>query len=236
MTGPAARRSRAEIAAETREAIMRAACEAIAEFGFENIRLRIVAERAGVSTAALHYHFDTREKLFAEALRYSFDRTGADVYRPHADGGDTSAARLARIVSASLPVTKDLRSEWSMWQELWSRANRDPDARELAVELYRLHQNWIEQALLDGIAASEFTPCDAAAHARLISSLCDGFGIQLMIGNPDVDLATARAAIWSVAAAPLGIEPAWPGGQVTGEPAAGTRRGAAPPAGKQVTG
>ena len=74
------RRTRAEIAAETREAILNAACEVIADIGFENVRMRIVAERAGVSTAALHYHFDTREKLFAEALRYSFDHTGRDVY------------------------------------------------------------------------------------------------------------------------------------------------------------
>ncbi len=74
------KRTRADIAAETREAILTAACEVIAEIGFEKIRMRMVAERAGVSTAALHYHFDTRENLFAEALRYSFDHTGADVY------------------------------------------------------------------------------------------------------------------------------------------------------------
>ena len=65
------KRTRADIAAETREAILAAACEVIAEIGFEKIRMRMVAERAGVSTAALHYHFDTRENLFAEALRYS---------------------------------------------------------------------------------------------------------------------------------------------------------------------
>src|SRR5262245_52356513 len=50
------RRTRAEIAAQTREAILQASCEVIAETGFENIRMRMVADRAGVSTAALHYH------------------------------------------------------------------------------------------------------------------------------------------------------------------------------------
>ena len=75
----------------------------IAEIGFENIRMRMVAERAGVSTAALHYHFDTRENLFAEALHYSFDHTGADVYEARGSD-DTATARLARIISASLPA------------------------------------------------------------------------------------------------------------------------------------
>src|SRR4051794_24438840 len=107
------KRTRAEIAAQTREAILNAACEVIAEIGLENIRMRMVAERAGVSTAALHYHFDTREKLFAAALHYSFGSTGADVYERKGDG-DTATARLARIINASLPMTPSLRREWAL--------------------------------------------------------------------------------------------------------------------------
>ena len=41
------KRTRADIAAETRAAILDAACETIAEIGFEKIRMRMVAERAG---------------------------------------------------------------------------------------------------------------------------------------------------------------------------------------------
>jgi len=116
-SGTMTRRSRAEIAAETKEAILAAACEVIADIGFENVRMRIVAERAGVSTAALHYHFDTREKLFAEALRYSFEHTGRDVYEARSSL-DSATNRLARIVSVSCPRTEHLRREWAMFQDL----------------------------------------------------------------------------------------------------------------------
>jgi AcrR family transcriptional regulator len=203
------KRTRAEIAAQTREAILNAACEVIAEIGFENIRMRMVAERAGVSTAALHYHFDTRENLFAAALHYSFGSTGADVYE-RKGGDDTATARLARIINASLPGTPSLRREWAMWQELWCRAGRDADSRTLAVDLYRAHTSWIEETLEDGIASGEFQPCDTAAHAQLINSLCDGFGVQLMIGSPAVTLESARQAIWSLAGEPLGIDGSFP--------------------------
>jgi AcrR family transcriptional regulator len=208
-TATAVRRTRADIAAETRAAILDAACQVIAEIGFEKIRMRMVAERAGVSTAALHYHFDTRENLFAEALRYSFVHTGTDVYEPRGDR-DSATARLARIIDASLPLTPSLRQEWAMWQELWCRAGRDGESRELAVELYRAHQGWIEETLVDGIATGEFRACDTAVHARLVSSLCDGYGVQLMIKNPALTVDQARAAIWSVAAGPLGIDAALP--------------------------
>jgi AcrR family transcriptional regulator len=203
------KRTRAEISAQTREAILNAACEVIAEIGFENIRMRTVAERAGVSTAALHYHFDTRENLFAAALHYSFGSTGADVYEAKG-AGDTATARLARIINASLPMTPSLRREWSLWQELWCRAGRDSASRTLAVDLYQAHTSWIEETLEDGIASGEFEPCDTAGHAQLINSLCDGFGVQLMIGSPAVTLDSARAAIWALATEPLGLTDAFP--------------------------
>jgi AcrR family transcriptional regulator len=203
------KRTRAEIAAQTREAILNAACEVIAETGFENIRMRMVAERAGVSTAALHYHFDTRENLFAAALHYSFGSTGADVYEPKG-GDDRATDRLARIINASLPATPSLRREWAMWQELWCRAGRDAESRTLAVDLYRAHTSWIEETLDDGVASGEFKPCDTAAHAQLINSLCDGFGVQLMIGSPAVTLESARRTIWSLAGEPLGIDSPFP--------------------------
>ena len=49
---------------------------------------------AGVSTSLVHYHFDSREALLAEALDYSYARAG-DV----ADRG-RRAARRARTPSA----------------------------------------------------------------------------------------------------------------------------------------
>ena len=212
MTTPASgtKRTRADIAAETREAILNAACEVIAEIGFEKIRMRMVAERAGVSTAALHYHFDTRENLFAEALRYSFDHTGADVYQVNGSK-DTATARLARIISASLPLTPSLRREWAMWQELWCRAGRDPESRTLAIELYRAQQGWIQETLEDGIASGEFTPCDTEAHAQLVSSLCDGYGVQLMFQHPNLTVEAAQAAIWAHAVRPLSVTTEFPG-------------------------
>jgi BetI-type transcriptional repressor, C-terminal len=80
----------------------------------------------------------------------------------------------------------------------------------VAVELNRAQQGWIEETLADGIATGEFKSTDAAAHARLISSLCDGFGVQLMFGNPALTMDSARATIWAQAAGVLGISEQFP--------------------------
>ena len=200
--------TKAERALETRERILRAACEVIAEIGFENISMRKVAEHAGVSKALLHYHFDTREKLFAEAMTHSFAQTGADT---EADADSIPAALLlARILRSMLPTDAELRQDWKLWQELWVRAQRDPAARHLAVDLYDQLHAWVAGAVERGIASGEFKECDVTALSTLVLALCDGLGIRVMLNDPRVDLATARSTIWGTIAPTLGIDPELP--------------------------
>ena len=208
MMSTEARRTRAEIAAETREAILSAACEIIGEEGFEKIRMRMVAERAvcprrpctTTSTTARN----SSPKPFATP---SSTPVAMSTKRPLKTIPRQSGWP---IISASLPTTESLRREWAMYQELWCRANREPEARAVAIELNRAQQGWIEETLADGIASGEFAKCDTVALAGLISSLCDGLGVQLMFGNPSLSIDSARATIWAQAAATLGIPNEFP--------------------------
>ncbi|MFF3687189.1 TetR/AcrR family transcriptional regulator [Streptomyces sp. NPDC002187] len=195
--------AKAERTRETRERILAAACQVIAEVGFEKIRMRMVAEHAGVSTALLHYHFETREKLFTEAMTHSFAQTGTELDR---DAGSVPAAViLARILNTLLPTDPELRQDWKLWQELWVRALRDETAQHLAIDLYEQLHDWVGQALKRGIDSGEFKPCDVDATSTVLLALCDGFGIRLMLADPRVDLRSAQAAIWGAVSGTLGV-------------------------------
>ena len=52
----------------SRERILDAAVNRIAADGIDAVRIARIAMDAGVSTALVHYHFETREALLAEAL------------------------------------------------------------------------------------------------------------------------------------------------------------------------
>ncbi|WP_405562916.1 TetR/AcrR family transcriptional regulator [Streptomyces sp. NBC_01180] len=196
--------------ADTRERILTAACEVIAEVGFEKIRMRMVAERASVSTALLHYHFDTREKLFTEAMTHSFAHSAVDVER---DAGTAPAAViLSRILRNLLPADPELQQDWRLWQELWARALRDDTTRVFAVDLYAQLHAWVADAVRRGIAEGEFTPTDVDDLSTLVLSLSDGYGIRLMLRDPTVTLDTARTSIWRHVSAALGLPETMPAG------------------------
>jgi len=54
----------------TRQRVLEAAVECLAEFGWPGSTVAVVAERAGVTRGALQHHFPTREDLFTAAIEH----------------------------------------------------------------------------------------------------------------------------------------------------------------------
>jgi AcrR family transcriptional regulator len=195
-----------------RERILQAAVELIAERGIGGARIAQIARAAGVSTALVHYHFNTRETLLTETLDYAFDVASAVHLRPpDENGGDGSAAkRLAEVVEQSLPGTDPARREWQLWAELWLGAARDPSLRPIAAQMYARYRTWIAAAIAEGIAAGEFADVDPVKTADLAMAVIDGLGLRVLLGDPAMPLDRARERIGEILARELRL----PAGQL----------------------
>jgi AcrR family transcriptional regulator len=69
---------------ETRRRILEAACKVFAEKGFRDATHAEICHRAGTNTAAINYHFQDKETLYAEAWEVAFHRS-LEAHPP--DGG-----------------------------------------------------------------------------------------------------------------------------------------------------
>jgi AcrR family transcriptional regulator len=189
-----------------RERILAAAVQRIASDGIDDVRIARIAMDAGVSPALVHYHFDSRETLLAEALRYSYTRAGDARISSGDDDATTHAERLSAMVGQCLPTTAALAEDWVLWVELWLRAVRHPELRPVAEELYGRLRSWFADEIRAGIEAGEFTiETDPAEVADRTLALLDGFGVRSLIGDASVPLERARAAIESSLARDLGL-------------------------------
>ncbi|SIO04549.1 helix-turn-helix domain-containing protein [Vannielia litorea] len=83
--------------AAKREAILEAAEGVFAEAGLEGASLRAVAQAAGYTPAALYFHFDSKEALYAEMLGRTLERLGAAVR-----GACTGLAGAAKFRAAAM--------------------------------------------------------------------------------------------------------------------------------------
>jgi AcrR family transcriptional regulator len=198
--------ARSDTRPSARERILAAAVRRIAREGIDDVRIARIAMDAGVSTALVHYHFETREALLAQALEYSYERAGevriSSGGLPH--GSHTERLRL--MIDQCLPSTPELEEDWVLWVELWLRAVRHPELRPVAEKLYGRMRGWFRKEIAAGVRDGEFAARDPGDVADQVLALIDGFGIRTLIGDGRVPLERARAAVAAAIAPELGVE------------------------------
>lgn len=94
-------------AGKTRGRLLAAASEIFAAKGFRDAKVAEICRKARANVAAINYHFGSKEKLYVESWRHSFERS-LQAYPP--DGGVPSSAppkeRLrGRILSIMRRIT-----------------------------------------------------------------------------------------------------------------------------------
>ena len=179
--------------------------------GFEGVRMRIVAARAEVSSALLHYHFENREKLFLAAMRFSFEHAGAEDYETSRPG--RSAPPPGGWPGSSTPAcrsTPNCAATSCSGRSCGCAARATPSPSDLAQDLYLELREWVGAAIRDGIAAGEFTPATWPRSTDLLLALADGYGIRLVLDDPVLTLDRARTQIWAAIARELGITRPFP--------------------------
>ena len=142
----------------TREAILAAARERFSEVGYDRTRLRDVAAGAGVDVSLVHYHFKSKNGLFAAALEMpvSLPELMAGVL---AEGElDDFAARFLRLI---LEVWDDDRMAPALVAMVRSAMSHEPSAVAL--------RGFVRTELLDRIAQRLDAP-DAEERSVLFGS------------------------------------------------------------------
>jgi AcrR family transcriptional regulator len=166
----------AEAAGETRRqgrpgkaALMRAAIEVMGEDGYEGASIRDMAARAGVSAAALYYHFPSKLDLLREFLVEAYDVTFARLERRMAAAEPAPAAQLDEVVGTL--IASHLHDEWAQRASLVAyreHTRLDPPDRRVINRKRRRLLQLVEEVIADGVDSGDFTVADTREAARAI--------------------------------------------------------------------
>jgi AcrR family transcriptional regulator len=155
---------------ETREALVGAAYDLLAERGFEGLRTRDVAAKVGVNVATLHYHFPTKEKLIRGVVAHAMSRFRTTLV-PAGSPGEQLRAHFAGLRR----LARDEPELFVVMGELALRARRD---RAIAAIVRETDAQW--EAMLASLlrhAATEGAVragADAADLAALVVATLKG--------------------------------------------------------------
>lgn len=153
-------------------AIMRAAVSVMGEDGYEGASTRDMAARAGVSVAALYYHFPSKLDLLREFLDEAYDVILARLDRRLLAAAPTATARLDEIVATL--IASHLHDEFAQLAAnvAWREYTRlEPADRKAIEEKRRRLLQLVEGVVASGVTSGEFTVDEPREAARAIITL-----------------------------------------------------------------
>lgn len=169
----------------------------IIDVGLTDMTIALVAEKAGVSTALVHYHFSSKDDLILAAVVAASEVDKARQQQVVAGRG-TATARLDELLCGSLPADDD-DADWLLWIEAWSETRRDLGIRGVMVDLDDHELEMMTTLLSQGEAAGEFTCADPTEAAARLTALRDGLAIRMTLfdigGSAKPMLSALRASL-----------------------------------------
>ncbi|MDZ5453278.1 TetR/AcrR family transcriptional regulator [Labrys sp. ZIDIC5] len=183
--------------AERRSELIDATIDCLARYGYEGTTIGVVAEAVGMSRGIVNFHFETKEQLLLETLRFL-----SDEYRDHwratlAQAGPSAPEKLWAMVLADFDRSICTPRKLAAWCAFRGEAKARPTYRSMC--------NATDQENLDVVAelCAELVPVGIDAHklARAIVCMLEGLWLHLLIAPKNLSREEAR----DVAASHLAI-------------------------------
>ncbi len=86
-----------------------------------------------MSSSLIHYHFDSKEQLLAEAFAHYASKDLAEM-EGEIEDAPTALGKLERVIQNYVPEGSD-DVEWMLWIDGWGEALRNPMMKKISQEL-----------------------------------------------------------------------------------------------------
>lgn len=198
MAQAAASRTRRTASREKRRRqLIDATMKCIARKGMSSMTLGDVAGEAGLSAGIVNLHFESKENLLNETLRFL-----ANEYRVRFDktlerAGPDPAVQLEAVMALDFKPSICNRQKLAVWFAYWGEVRSQPAYRRICDELDRYYDEVIERLCARIIEEGGYRNVSAAVASEALLSMTNGLWLSCLISPGSWDRAAAMAAVMS---------------------------------------
>ena len=181
---------------ERRRSLVEAAYHLIAEGGFEGLRTRNIAARAGVNIANLHYYFARKEDLIQGVVEYLLQQF-MTAYLPGSPFEMQTPLEQIRGELAEMQYLLQKKPEmFIVLNELVLRSLHDPAIHSMIKWLDEGWHTYLEQVIRAGIEQGLFrADIDPGSAATWLILLTKGTTLHYMTNSEAVDFDRIRTGV-----------------------------------------
>jgi AcrR family transcriptional regulator len=187
---------------DTREALLDAAKQLVAEHGYAGTSVRDLATASGANIAAVNYHFGTREKLLNQAVLELFLEWSERVGR-HGPSNPQDEP-LQQLAARARPMIEDISSmqpAFVVFLEALLQSRRSPELHRQLVEHYAEQRRRVVEEMLATAGAHEQSPRALEVAASYMLAVADGMQLQALLDPDAVPTGDELAALYEGLAA-----------------------------------
>ena len=185
--------------------IMEATRCALCKHGYADLTMQRIADESPMTTAAIHYHYDTKNDLLNAFLDELTTEVEAELTCEEGDPPERLAAFLDAIFTSPRPASDDFPVAL---MELKAQAPHNEGYRERFRDLDETMREVLAEIVRDGIEDGQFETATPEEVARFVTTAINGCHVRTVaLGE---DLAETRQVIEAYLNRQLG----WTGGEL----------------------
>ena len=178
-----------------RQQLIDATIKCIARKGMGGTTLGDVAGEAGLSQGIVNLHFESKENLLNETLRYLADEYKTQFDKALATSGPRPADRLRALMELDLRPSICDRHKISVWFAFWSEVKSRPMYRKICDASDRHYDAIIESLCEEIIAEGGYLHITASAVTIGLTAMTNGLWLSYLISPKTFDRQDAANAI-----------------------------------------
>ena len=185
-------RKKGPVQEKRRQELVAAAFHQIAERGFEGLRTRDIAARAGVNIATVHYYFPTKEALIGAVVEHAMARFRTTL-APHGSPAD----QLRNHLTALRHLLVDDPEVGIVMGELALRSARDESIGAIMRDTNDGWHKTIRGLLRRAVKSGQLRPeADSDGVAALVMATCMTLTLPTMAGAARGEQAVQQLEQW----------------------------------------
>ena len=180
--------------AERRRQLIDATIRCIAHHGLSAVTMQMVTREAGLSVGIANLHFESKDNLLKETLRFVAEEYhGGQI--EIMEGGDIPdlGERLDALLDFQLGRGVTQRQKMSVWFAYYGEAGARPVYQKIVSTVDRLAAQKLEALFIQIIREGNYRGVDARELATGYSALIDGLHLGLLVTPRELSKRRARA-------------------------------------------
>jgi TetR/AcrR family transcriptional repressor of bet genes len=190
----AAPKKRAEKKEATRQKLIAATLDSLASSGYAETTLSKVSKRAGVSRGLVNFHFDSKEHLLIEALKYLIEEYRQFWEKAVTRPGLTPVQRMLGLLDADFHPQVCNRKKIAVWYAFWGEARSRPTYLDVCASADRAFASMIGDLCRDLADDGGDESVDPAAVAHGLRTMIDGLWLEALLTPEQFDRVAAKRA------------------------------------------